>query len=54
MRSFNVEKKFQEAALTFMVNYLATSSEKQELLTQFQALDLNGDGRLSREELVIG
>ncbi|CAD8179511.1 unnamed protein product [Paramecium pentaurelia] len=37
-----------------MVNYLATSQEKQELLTQFQALDLNGDGRLSREELIIG
>ncbi|CAD8179513.1 unnamed protein product [Paramecium pentaurelia] len=54
MKNFNVEKKFQEAALTFMVNYLATSQEKQELLTQFQALDLNGDGRLSREELIIG
>ncbi|CAD8199555.1 unnamed protein product [Paramecium pentaurelia] len=54
LRTFRVEKKFQEAALTFMVNQMATSQEKQELLQQFQALDLNGDGRLSKEELIIG
>ncbi|CAK84516.1 unnamed protein product (macronuclear) [Paramecium tetraurelia] len=54
LRNFRVEKKFQEAALTFMVNQMTTSQEKQELLQQFQALDLNGDGRLSKEELVIG
>ncbi|CAD8184760.1 unnamed protein product [Paramecium octaurelia] len=54
LRTFRVEKKFQQAALTFMVNQMATSQEKQELLQQFQALDLNGDGRLSKEELVIG
>ncbi|KAM3146719.1 Protein kinase domain containing protein [Paramecium bursaria] len=54
MRSFRMEKKFQEAAITFMVNYLATSQEKSELIQQFQALDLNNDGKLSREELIIG
>ena len=38
----------------FMVNYLASKDEKNELLLQFQALDLNNDGKLSTEELLIG
>jgi calcium-dependent protein kinase len=37
-----------------MVNYLATKEEKNELLKQFQSLDLNGDGKLSRQELIAG
>lgn len=36
------------------MNYLATKDEKQELLKTFQALDLNGDGQLTREELIAG
>jgi len=36
------------------VNYLTTKEEKNELLKTFQALDLNGDGQLSKEELIIG
>ena len=28
--------------------------EKQELMNTFKILDLNGDGKLSREELIIG
>ena len=37
-----------------MVNYLSTNSEKSQLLKTFNALDLNGDGQLSRDELIIG
>lgn len=33
---------------------MATKEEKYELLKTFQALDLNNDGKLSREELTIG
>jgi calcium-dependent protein kinase len=33
---------------------LATREEKNELMRTFQALDLNNDGMLSREELIIG
>jgi len=33
---------------------LATKEEKNQLLKTFQALDLNGDGQLSKEELIIG
>ena len=38
----------------FFVNYLASKDEKNELLEAFKSLDINGDGKLSREELVIG
>ena len=36
------------------MNFLATKEEKAELLKTFQSLDLNGDGKLSRDELIIG
>ena len=36
------------------MNYLATKDEKSDLLKTFQALDLNGDGQLTREELIAG
>jgi calcium-dependent protein kinase len=44
----------QEATFRFIVNFLATKEEKSELLQTFKALDLNNDGKLSREELIIG
>lgn len=47
-------QKLQEATWMFLVNYLTTKEEKAELLKTFQALDLNCDGQLSREELIIG
>jgi len=33
---------------------MATRDEKEDLLKQFKALDENGDGMLSREELING
>ena len=38
----------------FLVNYLATKDEKNDLLKTFKTLDLNGDGKLSTNELIIG
>ena len=38
----------------FLVTYLASQEEKAELLKTFEALDLNGDGKLSREEIIEG
>ena len=38
----------------FLVTYMSTREEKAELLKTFQVLDINGDGKLSTEELIIG
>jgi len=38
----------------FLVSYLSTREEKGQLLQTFQLLDLNGDGKLSRDELIVG
>ena len=38
----------------YLVNHLSTKEEKNELEKTFHALDINGDGKLSREELIIG
>lgn len=37
-----------------MVNFLTSSKEKNELLRTFNELDINHDGQLSKEELIIG
>lgn len=46
--------KLQEATWVFLVTYLATQEEKSELLKTFQALDVNKDGKLTREEIING
>ena len=38
----------------FFINFLATKEEKNVLLKSFQDLDLNKDGQLSKDELIIG
>lgn len=38
----------------FLVSYLTSNDERQRLLKIFQALDLNADGQLSRDELING
>eukprot|EP01017_Pseudomicrothorax_dubius_P024218 TRINITY_DN2577_c0_g1_i2.p2 TRINITY_DN2577_c0_g1~~TRINITY_DN2577_c0_g1_i2.p2 ORF type:complete len:342 (+),score=75.02 TRINITY_DN2577_c0_g1_i2:576-1601(+) len=54
LRTFRADRKLQQAAWVFLVSYFATREEKDELLKAFRALDLNGDGLLSREELIEG
>ena len=54
MRTFHTTKKLQEAAYMFLVNYVATKEEIDQLLKTFQKLDANGDGMLSTEELILG
>jgi len=54
LKQFRAERKLQEATWVFLVSNLSSKEEKNQLLTTFQALDLNGDGRLSRDELING
>jgi len=54
LRKFRTERKLQEAFWLFLISHTATKEERDHLLKTFQALDLNGDGKLSRDELIIG
>ncbi|CAD8185028.1 unnamed protein product [Paramecium octaurelia] len=54
MRKFTKQQKLQEAVFKFIVVQLATKEEKAELLKIFQCLDTNQDGKLSKQELLVG
>ena len=54
MRKFHAGRKLQQAALTYIVNYLMSKEEKNEMILMFQSLDKNGDGVLSAEEIYEG
>ena len=54
LKNFNVEKKLQQAAITFIVSQLAQKDDIAELQRAFKALDKNADGKLNREELIEG
>lgn len=54
LKSFRADRKLQQATWVYLVSYLSTREEKNELMKTFKALDLNGDGQLSRDELIQG
>lgn len=54
LKNFRAEQKMQQAAITFIVSQLASKEELSELRSAFQALDLDNNGKLSRDELVAG
>jgi len=54
LKGFRTQRKLQEAIWIFLVSHMIPSEERDSLLQIFHALDLNGDGQLSREELLIG
>lgn len=54
LQAFRAERKLQQAVCTFMVTQMATKEEMEELQRAFAAIDTNGDGKLSREELLNG
>jgi len=54
IKTFRAEKKLQQAALAFIVHNLAKADDVKELRNVFLAFDLDGDGRLTKNELVQG
>lgn len=54
IKNFRAEKKLQQAALAFIVHNLSQYEEIRELRNVFLAFDLNGDGRLTKDELIEG
>ena len=54
MKKFHAERKLQQAALTYIVNHLMTKEDRNELLDLFRQFDTNGDGVLSKQEVMEG
>ncbi len=46
--------KLQQVIYYFIINHMTTKEEKNDLMKIFKALDKNGDGRLTKEELMDG
>jgi len=54
LQNFRDDRKLQGAIWEFFVAYMTSDEDKQNLLETFKALDENGDGMISREELLSG
>lgn len=54
MKRFKRNRQFEQATISFIVNQLITKEERSELMKQFQQWDKNGDGVLSKEEIIEG
>jgi len=54
LQSFKFESKIQETLWVFIASHLTSNQEKENLLRTFAALDIDGDGQITREELCQG
>ena len=52
LKGFRVEQKLQHAVLTFIASQLLNRDESKKLAETFRNIDKNGDGVLSKEELM--
>ena len=51
---FRADQKLKQAAFSFIASQLLSKQEKESLAKVFKAIDTDGDGRLSEEELYQG
>lgn len=52
LAKFRASQKLQHAVLTFISSQLTSKKEITQLAENFKSIDKNGDGRLSKEELI--
>lgn len=52
LKNFRAEYKLQQAVLTFIASQIENKDVSKKLMNSFQAIDKNGDGKLSKEELI--
>lgn len=54
LKTFRSESMLQEAVMYFIVNQLTGKEEKEDLMNVFLSLDSDNDGKLKREDLILG
>lgn len=52
MKTFRTSEKLQHAVLTFITSQLSSKDETRQLADTFKAIDKNGDGKISKQELL--
>lgn len=54
LKSFNASSKLKQATYAFIAAQLLSKNEKEQIDSVFRAMDVNGDGKLSKEEIKNG
>jgi calcium-dependent protein kinase len=54
LTTFSVHSRFRHAIITFIASQMATKEDNQEMLEAFASLDTDGNGVLSKQELLTG
>jgi len=54
LKNFRSDTKLQKAVILYIISFFDIKDEKDELLKTFKELDLDHDGQLTHDELMIG
>jgi len=54
LQSFNANSKLKQATYAFIASQLLNKQEKEQIDKVFRAMDINGDGKLSKDEIQLG
>jgi len=54
LKGFSADQKLKQATFAFIATQLLSKAEKEQLAKVFKEIDVNGDGKLSMEEVLDG